>query len=325
MKAYRTQRLQGPQSLALEEVADPAPGPGEVVIAVEAAGVGIADIAALLGQRQPRPSLPFTPGLEVAGRVDAAGAGVEDVAPGTRVVAFMPWGGLVERAVAKRETLVVLPDGIPAPTAAALPLAHAGGLLALEARAGLQEGQRILVLGAGGHSGLAAVALAKRLGATVIAAANGADRLELARAQGADHVVDAGTVVVGTAATELTGGAGVDVIFDAVGGKATAAALPALARGGKIVAAGFASGQAPTLDLIQLFSRGGKFITANTVLEAERDPAEMREALARVVKWTEHGKLTPRVSAEFPFADIQDAFKYLAERRATGAVVLKTG
>ncbi|HUO93148.1 MAG TPA: zinc-binding dehydrogenase [Rhizomicrobium sp.] len=325
MKSYRAHRLGGPQALKLEETEEPRPGPGEVLIAVEAMGLQLADLATLAGERPPRPKLPFTPGLEVAGRIAARGTDVKGLKTGSSVVASVPWGGLAERVVARAEACVAIPKSFAMADAAALPFAFAGALMALETRAGLREGQSLLVLGAGGGLGIAAVAIGKALGATVIAVANGANRLAPAKELGADHVLDAGLVAVASAARDLTGGDGVDVVYDPVGGEASSHALPILKPGGHFLIAGFAAGRPQALDIIPLYARGGTLIGANMVLEAQRDPAAAGAALARVVKWVEEGKFAPRVAAQFDFQDIGPAFDYVAGRRGSGAVIVKVG
>ena len=317
MKAYRANRLGGPQALALGEAGEPVPGPGDAIITVEAVGLNLVDLAALAGERQPRPGLPFTPGVEIAGRV-AGGEGL-----GGRIVAFVPWGGLAERVVARREACVAVPDSLDASQAAALPLAYAGALMALEGKARLMAGQDLLVLGAGGGAGLAAIAIGKLLGARVIGAANGAERLAQAKAHGADQVFDSGLTAVAEATREATGGKGADVVFDPVGGDASTAALAALAEGGRIVAAGFAGGRASPLNPARLYLLGGELLTANTVLEVERNPVAARDALARVVAWTAEGRLSPRIAAQFAFADVRHALDYVGSRKGSGAVIVK--
>jgi NADPH:quinone reductase len=325
MKAYRAHRLSGPQALKLEEAEEPRPGPKDVVITVEAAGLQLADYATLAGERPPRPKLPFTPGLEVAGRVAARGAEAEGPDVGSAVVAFVPWGGLAERVVARSEACVAIPTALAAAQAAALPFAYGGAQMALKARAGLRKGQSLLVMGAGGALGLAAVAIGKALGATVIAVANGANRLEYAKELGADHALDAGLVSVASAVKDLTDGGGVDVVFDPVGGEASAHALPILKPGGRFVLAGFAGGRPQPLDVVPLYVRGAMLVAANFVLEAERDPSAAGMALAKVVKWVEEGKFTPRIAAQFSFEEIGPAFDYVAGRRGSGAVIVKVG
>jgi NADPH2:quinone reductase len=326
MKAYRAHRLGGPQALKLEDADEPAPGPLDVVIAVEAAGLQLADLATLSGERPPRPKPPFTPGLEVAGRIVALGEqlGEEAQGPrlGSRVVGYVPWGGLAERAATRWDACAAIPDALTPAHAAALPFAYGGALLALGNKAALKKGQTVLVLGAGGPLGLAAVAVGRALSATVIAAANGAARLSHALEMGADQILDAGLVSVATAVAEQTAGRGADVVFDPVGGDVSALALQALARGGRYVLAGFASGRPSPLDAGQIFARGATVLAANTVLTVERDPAAAGKALARVVAWVENGTFTPRIAAQFAFADAHHAFDYLAGRRGTGATIV---
>jgi NADPH2:quinone reductase len=322
MKAYRAHRLAGPQGLVLEEGEEPKPGPGEVVIGVEAAGLELADLAALSGERPPHPRLPFTPGLQVAGRIVARGARVRSPAVTSPVTAFVPWGGLAERVVTASAACVAIPESLPMAQAAALPFAYAGAFLAFATKAGLKSGQSVLVLGAGGHSGLAAVAVAKAMGAFVIAVASGAERLSQAQELGADRLLDAGLVSIASGVEDATEGKGVDVVYDPVGGEASSAALAALAQGGCIVSAGFASGKAPILDPVKLFSRGGRLLTANTVLAAESDPDAAGAALARVVGWVKAERFVPRIAAQFPFAEIRPAFDYLAGRKGSGATIV---
>jgi len=323
MKAYRAHRLAGPQSLALEEAEVPEPGFGELVVAVEAAGLHLADLAAVSGERLPRPGLPFTPGLEVAGKIAAVGDGTVGFEPGQSVVAFVPWGGLAERVIARAETCVALPDRLTPLQAAALPVAYAGALLALAGKAG--PGVNVLVLGAGAQAGLAAVWVAKALGARVIGVSTGEDRLAHAREHGADDVIDAGLAALASAVGELTDEKGVEFVFDPVGGDASAAALDALASGGCLISAGFASGKPPVVDVVQLFSRGGRLLTANTPFEVARDGAAARMAHDCVVAWAASGTLEPRVAAQFAFADLRHAFDYVASRKGSGAVIVRIG
>jgi len=322
MKAYRAHRLAGMEVLALEEVSAPQPPAGAVAIAVKAAGVHLADLAALAGERHPRPELPFTPGLEVAGTVAALGSGVKGLKKGQRVAAFVPWGGMAEQALTPAELCVALPDSVEDKIAAGLPMAYAGAILALRDRAGLKAGEVVLVTGAGGTSGMAAVEAAKALGAVVIAAAGGEARTALAQGQGADHLIDTATEALDSRVAELTGGKGADVVFDPVGGDAFAAALASLASGGRIVTAGFAGGRLPTVNVGVAFARNLSIIGANVPLIAQSQPQLARAALTDAVAWAAEGKIRPRIAAQFPFADLRQAFDYVKQRRGTGAVVV---
>jgi NADPH2:quinone reductase len=325
MKAYRAHRLAGLQSLALEDAEPPEPGQREVVIAVEAVGLHLADVAALAGERAPRPALPFTPGLEVAGKIVACGARTKGREVGRRVVAFLPWGGLAEQASARAGLCVDIPDNLSVLQAAALPIDYAGALLALEDKGEIKSGHTVLVLGAGGQAGLAAIRVAKLLGATVIGITTGEARLTFAREHGADHVVDAGLVAFTTSVETLTESRGVDIVYDPVGGDASQAAVSVLAQGGRLISAGFASGRPPAIDFTQLFARGAQVRTANTVLEFESNATGAHRALERVVGWAAGGQFEPRIAAQFAFADARPAFDYVVGRRGSGAVIVKIG
>ncbi len=322
MKAYRAHRLAGMEMLALEEAGDLSPPAGAVAIAVKAAGLHLADFAALTGDRAPRPALPFTPGLEVAGTVAALGAGVKGLKKGQRVVAFVPWGGLAEQALTPAELCVPLPDGVDDATAACLPIAYAGAVLALREKAALVAGETVLVLGAGGFIGLAAVEAAKQLGAKVIACAGGEDRVSLAGAQGADHVIDSSSEVLADRAREFTGGKGADVIFDPVGGEAFEAAMAGAATGARLISAGFAGGRVPRVNLAALFARDLCLVTANLPVTVQSHPTLARAALIDAVKWAADGKLHPRIATKFALAEARHAFDYIKQRRGNGAVVV---
>jgi NADPH:quinone reductase len=322
MKAYRAHRLAGLEMLALEEVGDLQPPAGAVAIAVKAVGVHLADLAALAGERTPRPALPFTPGLEVSGTVAALGAGVKGLKKGQRVAAFVPWGGLAEQALTPAELCVALPDGVDDKVAASLPLGFAGAIVALRERAGLQPGETVLVLGAGGPAGMAAVQAAKLLGAKVIAAAGGEARLALASGQGADHLVDTAADPIDTRVLEFTSGKGADVIFDPVGGDAFEAALGTTAVGARIVSAGFAGGRVPMANVGMIFARNLTLVAANLPLIAQSHPAMARAALADAVKWAAEDRIQPRIAAQFAFADARQAFDYVRQRRGNGSVVV---
>ncbi len=322
MKGIRAQRLNGPTALKLEEWEAPAPGPGQLLIDVAAAGVNLADIAAAAGERQPLPSLPFVPGLEAAGRVAALGEGVSGFKVGDKVAAYLAWGGLAEQAVADAALTVKLPKGLAPDVAAVLPAAYAGALLALKDKARLQGGETLLVLGAGGAAGLAAIAIGKILGATVIAAAGTDARGAAAGEQGADHVIDSATMRLGDVIAGWTDGKGVDVVFDPVGGDASAAALGACAPGARFLVAGFAGGKVGSLNARAVFARDLQILAANLTLAVAADPKAARAALQEVLSWAAAGKITPRIAARFAFADARTALDYVQNRRGAGAVLV---
>jgi NADPH2:quinone reductase len=325
MKAFLTRSLTSLDALALADTAVPEPEAGEVVIAVGAASVQLADIAFALGQRLPRPALPFTPGMEAAGLVASVGAGVKGLKKGDLVAAFLPSGGIAEFATAKAAAVVTLPKGVTPTVGASLPHGHAAVVLALRERAALKAGETLVVLGAGGRQGLAAIEIGKQLGARVIAVASSTERREAAAEQGADDVLDPGNTSVAEQVLNLTGNRGADVIFDPVSGDAAIAAFPAGVPGMRYVLTGFAGGSVPRLDPSQLFARDATLIAANAMLAVERDPAAARKALGDVIAWTAGGKLKPRIAAKFALKDARAAFDYIAARRGIGATIVTMG
>jgi NADPH2:quinone reductase len=325
MKAFLTRSLTSLDALALADAAAPEAGAGEIVIAVGAASVQLADIAFALGQRPPRPALPFTSGMEAAGLVASVGAGVKGLKKGDLVAAFLPSGGIAEFATANAAAVVALPKGVTPTVGASLPHGHAAVLLALRERASLKAGETLVVLGAGGRQGLAAIEIGKLLGARVIAVASSKERREAAAEQGADDVLDPGNTSVAEQVLKLTGNRGADVIFDPVSGDAAIAAFPAGVPGMRYVLTGFAGGSVPRLDPSQLFARDATLIAANAVLAVERDPAAARRALGDVIAWTADGKLKPRIAAKFALKDARAAFDYVAARRGIGATVVTMG
>ena len=322
IKALRSHRLVGPEALALDEVPAPVPGPDELLVALEAANVNLPDVAAVVGARRPPPPLPFMPGLEGAGVILAAGANVTGLKPGDRVCAFFPSGCLAEQALAPANLAVPLPKRIASQAAAALPFAYGGALMALRDKAHLADGETLLVLGAGGHAGLAAIAVGRLLGARVIAAASGEERGAGAGEQGADDVIDTAAHPLGERVRQLTGGHGANVIFDPVGGDATMHALNALGAGGRYVVAGFAGGQAGDINPATLFARDLQLLTSNTLLTIAAAPLRALAALATVVTWTAEDKLTPRIAAKFSLKDARHAVEYVRARRAAGATIV---
>jgi NADPH:quinone reductase len=324
MKALVAHRLVGLDGLAAEDIAAPTPGPGEVLVGVGAATIHLADVAALAGERHPRPALPFTPGLEAAGLIAAVGPEVEGFKQGDRVAAFLPWGGLAEGAVTSAALCAKLPDSLGFAVAASLPIVYAGALMALRDRARLGVGQTLLVLGGGGEAGLAAVEIGKRLGARVIAVTNESRGSE-ASERGADHLIDAASRPLTESVGALTANKGVDVAFDPVGGDAFEIAQLTLQAGGRMVSAGFAGGRVPRVNLAAFHARNAELIAANTPLAAQNDPLRAQMALRDVIAWAEEGIITPKIAAQFTLADMRPAFDYVKQRRNAGAVVITIG
>lgn len=325
MKGLRAHRLNGPSALNLETFDSPEPGPAQVLITVAAAGLHLADLAASAGERLPLPPTPFIPGLEVSGTVAALGEGVSGLKKGDKVAAFTDWGGLAEQVVAETQLCLKLPKGLQPDVAAALPMAYAGALLALRHKAGLNGGEMLLVLGAGGLAGLAAIAVGKMLGATVMAVAAGDARGSAAADQGADHVIDATATALTDAVEAFTGGAGSAVVFDPVGGEASDLALATCGLGARYLVAGFAGGRVGSLNARTAFARDVKILAANTPLTVAAAKPAARSALQEVLIWAASGKIAPRIGARFKLDDAKSAIDYVQNRRATGAVLVTMG
>ncbi len=322
MKAALCKSLDGPEALVIEDIAVPQPGPGEVRIRVTAAALNFFDTLITRGKYQTRPELPFSPSGEVAGVVDALGAGVEGFRPGERVVAYLGYGGAREMVVAKAASVIPVPAGVTDAVAAGVSVTYGTAIHALKDRASLRPGETVAVQGASGGAGLAAVEIASLMGARVIAAASSPEKLAVCREHGAHESVDYSSGDLKEALRGLTAGKGVDVVYDCVGGPYAEPAIRACAWQGRFLVVGFAAGDIPRLPLNLLLLRG---CDARGVFWGEsvrRDPAGHRANMIQVLDWVAAGKLTPRIHATYPLADIRDAIAVLDRREATGKVVL---
>ncbi len=324
MRALRCHTLGDLASLRVDEVGSPACGAGQVRIAVKAAGVNFPDILMVEGKYQVKPTMPFIPGLEVAGEVLEVGDGVTHVTVGARVLAFARLGGgYASEIVLPGGIVTPIPDRMDFITAAAFPVAYGTAQFALDYRGRLQPGETLVVLGATGGVGLAAIECGKLLGARVIACAGGADKLALARAYGADEVVDYRAENLRDRLRELTDGKGVDVVFDPVGGSAFDACVRAIGWEGRILVVGFASGEVPkpaaNLILVKNFSVVGVVFGEHSA----RFPDQSRVLLTRLLAAWEEGKLKPRIHQVFPLARAAEAFAEITARRVQGKMVLE--
>jgi NADPH:quinone reductase len=317
----RIHELDGLDALQLEEVPSPAPGAGEVRIAVHAAGVNFADTLVVEGRYQHKAPLPFSPGMEAAGEVLELGAGVTTLAVGDRVLAPMRHGAYAEEAVLDAAHTVRMPDGMDYVTGAAFPIAYGTSHLALTHRTQLRKGEVLLVLGASGGVGLTAVEVGKALGATVIACASSAAKLEIAKSRGADHLIDYTREDIRERVKDLTGG--VDVVYDPVGGDASRAALRCLNFEGRLVTLGFASGDIPQIAANYLLVKNISAVGYSFSSYRFEQPATMRKTLEETCRWYAEGRLKPHISFTFPLERTKEALKALIERRSTGKVIVK--
>lgn len=323
MKAVLCRAFGPPSGLTLEEVPEPRPGPGQVLIRVEACAVNFPDTLIVQGRYQARPPLPFSPGGEVAGVVSALGEGVTGPQPGTRVLAMTSHGGFAEMAVASADAAVAIPEDVDAVTAAALSYAYGTTLYALRDRAGLRPGETVLVLGAAGGVGLAAVQLAKLLGARVIAAAS-AGKLETCRDAGADALVDYRQEGWRDTVRALAGNAGVDVVYDPVGGPYSEPALRSLNWGGRHLVVGFAAGEIPRIPLNLPLLKGCGILGVSYGAFAKRDPDANRALVGQLLAWVRERRLRPRISATYGLEEAAAALDALLSRSVTGKIVLMT-
>ncbi len=322
MKTVLCKAFGEPSGLVVEEVDPPPVGRGDVRIRVRAAGVNFPDLLMIRGQYQVKPPLPFAPGPETAGEVLEVGPEVEGIAPGDRVMATHPWGGYAEQVVTRAAAVTPIGESLSYVEAAAFQLTYGTSYHALVDRAGLAPGETLLVTGASGGVGLTAVELGKVLGATVIAAAGGADKLEVAKRYGADHVIDYRSEGLRDRVKELTGGRGVDVVYDPVGGDVFDQAVRCMEWNGRFLIIGFAAGRIPefrtNLALIKGFSLVGVYWGSF----AARDPERNRANFAALMRWHAEGKVRPLVSATYPLARASEALVALAERRSVGKLVI---
>ncbi len=322
MKAALCKSLDGPAGLVVEEIAAPQPGPGEVLIAVKAAALNFFDTLITRGKYQAKPELPFSPSAEVAGVVEALGAGVSGVKVGDRVMAYLGWGGAREKVVAKAEALVPIPAGVSDEVAAGVSVTYGTASHGLKDRARLRSGETVAVLGAAGGAGLAAVEIAKLMGARVIAVASSPEKLAVTREHGADEAVDYGAYDLKEGLRALTGGRGVDVVYDCVGGDSSEAALRATAWHGRFLVVGFASGDIPKIPLNLLLLKGCEAIGVFWGEAVKRDPEGHRANMRQVLDWVAEGRLNPRIHGTYPLAEIREAIAVLDRREAVGKVVL---
>jgi NADPH2:quinone reductase len=310
--------------LAFEDVPSPEPGPGQVRIDVGSAGVNYPDLLLVEGRYQFKPPFPFAPGNEVAGRISAVGERVENLAVGDRVFATVPWGGFAEQVVAESVATTKIPEGMAEDVAAAFLVTYATSKHALQDRAQIQPGETLLVLGAAGGVGMAAVQLGKALGARVIAAASTDEKLAACREAGADETINYSTEDLKARAKALTGGAGVDVIYDPVGGPYAEPALRAMAWGGRYLVVGFTAGDIPNLPFNLVLLKGCAVLGVFWGAFVARDVDKNQQHIDELVAWIQDGTIRPVISKTYALADAALALTALQERKVIGKVVLST-
>lgn len=322
MRAVLCKTYGPPESLVVEEVASLKPGAGEVVISVKACGVNFPDTLMIQGKYQFKPEMPFSPGGEVAGIVKEIGEGVQGVKVGDRVISFLGWGGFAQEAIAPANALIPMPDSMDFTTASAFVMTYGTSHYALKDRAQLRAGEKLLVLGAAGGVGLAAVELGKAMGAHVIAAASSDDKLEVCKEHGASKCINYSREDLKERIKALTHGNGVDVIYDPVGGKYSEAALRGIAWEGRYLVIGFAAGDIPRIPLNLALLKGCSIVGVFWGTFTKRDPQRNQEHLQELLDWFGRGKLKPFVSAQYSMEQAADALNDMLERRVKGKAVL---
>jgi NADPH2:quinone reductase len=321
MRAQICRAWGGPEDLRLEEVALPRPAADQIRMKVLGSCVNFADTIMIKGQYQSRPDFPFAPGLEACGEVMECGADVTRFKPGDRVMAFTEHGGFAEQALARENDAFAVPEGMSDATAASFLIGYVSSHVAIRWQGKLEAGETMLVLGASGGVGLTAVEIGKALGARVVAGASSPDKLEIARRHGADELIDYKADELKTRVAEITGGAGVDVCYDPVGGDLFDAALSSLAWGGRILLIGFVGG-IPQIPANRLLVKHRSAMGSSLRYFRHRRPDLLRQSVDELLAWWRDGKLQPLVTKEFPLEEVPAAMNELLERRAVGRIVI---
>jgi NADPH2:quinone reductase len=322
MKAILCTHFGGPDELELQELPDPAPGAGEVVVAIKAAALNFFDTLIIAGKYQFKPPFPFSPASEFSGTVERVGAGVTGFAPGDRVLGNVQ-GAARERIVVEAGQLVKLPDRLDFDRAAGLAVIYGTSLHALKDRARLKAGETLAVLGASGGVGLAAVELGKLMGARVIACASSAEKIAFARKHGADEGLNYAEEDLKDGLRRLTGGRGADVIYDPVGGPYAEPALRSIAWEGRFLVVGFAAGDIPKLPLNLVLLKGCDVVGVFWGAWTKVNPAGHQANMDEIVRWAADGKLSSHVHAVYPLERTPEAIKSLSDRTVMGKVLLR--
>lgn len=325
MRAWRVHELGEPsQVLTLEDVPAPEPGPGEVLVGVDAVALNFPDILLCQGKYQERPPLPFIPGLEVAGPVVALGEGVEGLSVGDRVLGGppLPQGGLAEQTVLRLPYAFRIPDAMSSAKAAASFITYQTGWVGLHVRAGLREGETLLVHAGAGGVGSAAIQLGKAAGARVIATAGGPEKVQVCRDLGADLAVDYLAEDFVAAVKEATGGRGADVVYDSVGGDVFDASRKVVAFEGRILVVGFAGGRIAEAPTNHALIKNYSVVGLHWGLYRQMRPEVIPRAHEALMALYEQGLIDPLVSAELPLEEAPSALTRLGERGTYGKVIL---
>ena len=322
MRAVICKQWGGPETLAIENLILADPKAGEVKIRVRAAGVNFPDVLIIQKKYQLQPPLPFSPGAEVSGDVISVGEGVTRFKAGDRVVSFCGIGGFAEEVIAPEAVTLPMPSGVSYELAAVFSLAYGTAWHAVRDRGALQAGETMLVLGAAGGVGLAAVEIGKALGARVVAAASTDEKLDVCKQHGADALINYGSGDLREAIKRECGKSGPDVIYDPVGGKFAEPAFRSIAWRGRYLVVGFADGEIPALALNLALLKGASLVGVFWGEFAKREPQNNQKGMAEMFGWIREGKLKPRISKTYKLEEVPQALMDMAARRVTGKVVI---
>lgn len=319
MRAMQVIRHETP--LELREVQKPEPTSGQVLIRVAACALNFADTLMVKGTYQEKPQMPFTIGMEISGTIEAVGTDVDRLTVGQRVMSYIGSGGIAEYAAVDAGICLPIPDTMPMVDAAAFPVGYGTAHLALDHRARMQSGERLLVLGASGGVGLTGVELGKLMGAEVIAVARGAEKLKIAQEAGADHLIDSDS---GELREKVKALGGADVVYDPIGGDLFKEALRATNPEGRLIPLGFASGEVPQIPANILLVKNLTVIGYYWGGYSKTNPAVLNDSLAKLLEWYADGKIKPHVSHTLPMEQANEGLELLRTRKATGKVVITT-
>ncbi len=323
MKAVLCKAFGPAESLVLEDVASPVAKKNEILLDVHATAVNFPDTLIIEGKYQFKPPFPFSPGGEAAGVVSAVGEKVSHLKVGDRVMALTGWGSFAEQVAVPGYNVLPVPPGMDFNTAAGFSMTYGTSMHALKQRANLQPGETLLVLGASGGVGLAAVEIGKAMGARVIAAAGSADKLAIAKAAGADELINYSEASLKDEIKRLTDGQGADVIYDPVGGDLFDQAVRAIAWNGRLLVVGFASGRIPELPVNLALLKGAAVVGVFWGSFAQRQPQDNAANFQQLFGWYAEGKLKPLVSQVYPLSNAAQAINDLGQRKAVGKVVVQ--
>ena len=325
MQAWFCETLSGPEGLVWKEVPTPQPGPGEVRVAIRAASLNFPDTLTVRGKYQFKPELPFVPGSEYAGLVEAVGDGVTQLKVGDAVAAMGSTGGFATHGISPARSVLKLPPGFALEDAAAFALTYGTTHHALVDRAALKAGETVLVLGAAGGVGTSAIQVAKAVGAKVIAGASSDEKCAFCRTLGADATINYATHNVRDALKELTGGKGPDVVYDPVGGDLAEPVFRSIAWRGRYLVIGFAQGSIPSLPLNLALLKGASIVGVFWGDFVRREPENSARGMAELAKWYAEGKIKPAIDLRLPMRELPAAYARMATRQVQGKVVMVNG